>query len=111
MSESWQEYDPITGLYEDYHLDDNGRFTIKTWQDVEPYLDYAKAVANEGLADAGWKKNGFTNYAIIPPIVQAQMFKRGINFMDPNQTKRVVQEINKNYPYLKTTYKHHDLPR
>jgi hypothetical protein len=104
------DYDPLTGLTE-YYEEQDGKVMIHTYQDVEPYLDYAKAMANEGLTDESWKKTGCTNYAIIPPIVQGLLFKKGINFLDPNHTKAVVDEINTNYPHLKTTHKHHALKR
>lgn len=111
MSESWQDYDPVTGLYEDYSIDDNGIMKIHRWQDVEPYLDKAKELANAGYADAAWNKNEFTVYATLPPIVLLQLLDKGIDFLDPNAIGAVIREVNTNYPALKTTYKHHEMPR
>jgi len=100
------DYDPVTGVTE-YYEEADGKISIHTEQDVQPMLDYAKALANEGIPDAGWKKNGVSVYAILPVTVLGQMAKKGIRFLDQNHVKAVVDEINQNYPHLKTTYKHH----
>jgi hypothetical protein len=44
-----------------------------------------------GLPDGNFREEGWL-YALIPPILQAQLFKKGINFLDPNDTKKVVDE-------------------
>ena len=100
------DYDPVTGVTE-YYEEADGKISIHTEQDVQPMLDYAKALANEGLPDENWKKNGVSVYAVLPVIVLGQMAKKGIRFLDQNHVKAVVDEVNSNYPYLKTTYKHH----
>jgi len=71
-------------------------------------MDFTKSLANEGQPDGNFRKEGWL-YAIIPPIIQAEMFKKGVNFMDPNDIGRVVDEINVNYPYFKTTHRHHSV--
>ena len=60
----------------------------------------AKAMASEGLHREDIKK-GWWHYATIPPIVQLQLRAKGINISDPDHQKRMIQEINTNYPYLK----------
>jgi hypothetical protein len=102
------DFDPVTGLLETYEEVD-GNILIHTYQDVEPILDAAKRIANSGTSDAAWTKHEAAIYAVIPQIVQGQMLKKGINFMDPNDVGKVVREINENYAYLKTTYKHHEV--
>lgn len=111
MADSWTEYDPYTGLYEQYSFDDDGNLTIDRYQDVEPYLDRAKEMANTGSADEAWKQNGCGLYATLPAIVLLQMLQKGIDFLDPNAIGAVLREVNTNYPYCKTTWKHHELPR
>lgn len=105
------DFDPITGLTE--YIEDNadGTVSIHTYQDVEKFKDIALELRNSATPDAAWAEKGATIYAVIPPIVQLELLKKGINLLDPNATGRVVDEINKNYPALKTTYKHHELPR
>ena len=39
------------------------------------------------------------------------MLQKGIKMFDPNHAKEVFREVNTNYPYLKTTHKHHELKR
>jgi hypothetical protein len=97
------DYDPVTGITE-YIAFEDGQVIIKQEQDVTPYLDMAKELANSGACDTPeMKKAEWRMYAMLPPVVVADMFKRGINLMDPTATKRVVKEINQNYPYCKTT--------
>ena len=105
------DYDPLTGLTEYCEDHGDGTVSIHTYQDVQAFKDHALELRNSGAPDQRWKDSGATVYAIIPPIVQMELLKKGINFLDPNATKRVVEEINKNYPALKTTYKHHELKR
>ena len=103
------DYDPLTGLREQYEDLGDGKVAIHTYQDVAPFLDYAAELRNSRTADDGWQKHGASVYAIIPPILQGMLYKRGINFMDPNHTKAVVDAINKDYPRFKTTDKKHSL--
>lgn len=103
------DYDPLTGLTEYYEETPDGKIHIHTYQDVEPFLDAAKRIANAGTADEAWTKQGVAMYASVPPIVIGQLMKRGINIWDQNDLPRVVQEINQNYPYCKTTYKTHEI--
>lgn len=103
------DYDPLTGLLETYEETSDGVISIHTYQDVEPLLDYTQKLRNEGLPDEAWKEKGGTLYAAIPLVVQGELLKRGIDVYDPNDLPRVVHEINTNYPYLKTTYKHHEV--
>lgn len=99
-------YDPFTGLTEYVEMGSDGIIHLHTYQDVQPVMDYAKALANEGLPDANFRGEGWL-YAVIPAIVQGQLYKKGINIADPNDIKKVVDEINTNYSYFKTTHRHH----
>ena len=101
------DYDPLTGLREQYEEHPDGTVSIHTYQDIEPHLRIAKHIRNTGGSDESWQKRGSALYAIIPPILQGAMLKKGINFMDPNHIGKVVQEINENYPAFKATDKHH----
>jgi len=101
------DYNPNTGETEYLEFAD-GKFHITTEQDVQPYLDYAAELRNTQVTDGNFRKEGWL-YAIIPPVVQAQMFKRGINLLDKNDAKKVVKDINQNYPWLKCTHRHHEV--
>lgn len=97
------ELDPLTGIRSDFKWNENAQeYTIERSADVEPYLDAAKGMANEGMHSDDIKK-GWWHYATIPPIVQLQLRAKGINISDPDHQKRMIQEINSTYPYLKTT--------
>lgn len=108
MAAEFFDYDPFTGLTE-YYEEADGKIRIHTVQEVAPFLDLAKKVANSGSSDDAWRKDGAALYAWIPPIVVGQMLKKGINVFDQNHISRVVREVNENYPNLKTTYKHHSV--
>ena len=56
-------------------------------QDVEPVLDFAKFLANTGTTDGNIKSEGWL-YAVIPPVIQAAMFKSGINFWTGTTPRR-----------------------
>jgi len=102
------DFDPVTGITE-YYEEMDGKVSIHSRQDVEPHMDAAQRMRNEGGPDEAWKKTGATMYASLPMIIVHDMLKRGINVFDQNHMPRVIQEINTTYSKFKTTYKHHAL--
>jgi hypothetical protein len=98
------EIDPVTGIKTDWKWNENDQtYTLQRSADVEPVLDYAKAISNEvGLNKPDIDK-GWWLYAKIPPIVIVQMRAKGINVFDHTHQKRMFAEINEHYPHLKTT--------
>ena len=101
------DYDPVTGMTEHYDYDwKNEKHIIRSTQDVSGVLEYAKAHRDNHLTDSGIKK-GWWKYAVIPTVVQMELLKKGISLTNPRDTKRLIREINENYPYLKTTDKTH----
>lgn len=100
------DYDPLTKMRYDFDYDEEtGNAIIHRTQDVTDILDNAKALRNDGITDAGIKQ-GWWQYATLPmSVILAMRFQKGINALDPRNIDRVVQEINTNYPHLKTTEK------
>jgi hypothetical protein len=103
------DIDPITGLVEYYEETPDGKGHIHTYQDVEPHLDRAARLRNEGLTDEVFKRDGVAMYADLPLSVVGQMMKDGINVFDQNDMPKVIQEIETKYSRFKTTYKRHSL--
>lgn len=101
------DYDPLTGLEERYEETADGKIHLHTYQDVEPALEKALAVRNQGMSDDAWRKQGVATYAEFPLAIAGQMMRKGIKVFDPNHLGAVVREINQNYPYFKCTDKNH----
>jgi hypothetical protein len=102
------DYDPLTGLREDFDYDEmTGQATIRTTQDVELVLSRAAEMRNTGVADSGIKR-GMWHYAYIPATVGMDLYKKGINVYGKHDGRALMREINANYPWLKTTNKTHD---
>ena len=98
------EYDPVTGIRTDTTWSESEqKMTLHRTADVEPVLDYAKAVSNEVGLNREDIKKGYWLYAKLPPIVILQMRAKGINVFDKNDQKRMFAEINSHYPHLKCT--------
>jgi hypothetical protein len=98
------EYDPFTGIKTETAWDEQAQeMTLIRTADVEPVLDFTKAVANEVGMNREDMKKGWWLYAKLPPIVIVQMMAKGINPFDQNDQKRMFAEINTHYSYLKTT--------
>jgi hypothetical protein len=100
------DYDPTRGVetWEDMY---DGKLQIHYRQDVEPVLEYTKALRNSGLADQGIKRDMW-HYAQIPPVVIMEMrFKHGVDIFNRDHEKKVFELINREYPHLKTTNKNH----
>lgn len=105
----WFEYDPNTGIKTSYDYDeDTGMLDIVHSSDISAAVDYAKAISNTGAADAGIKA-GIWRYAVIPPLAQIALRNKGLDIysQDPTMINRVLQEIDDNFPWLKTTTKKH----
>lgn len=101
------DYDTLTGVAEYFDFEHlTGKSTIITVQDVQPIMDRNKAIANQGLADNGIKESWW-HYCDIPVVVEMELKKKGINIYNPEDGKRMFEEINRNYPYLKLTHKTH----
>lgn len=107
------DYNPVSGVeqWEDRTYGDN-RLQIHTRQDVEPVLELAKYERLNGLADRKGKQTDMHLYARIPPVVILKMkYELGVDIFDKNHTKRAIEIINRDYPYLKCTDKVHALKR
>ena len=100
------DHDPVTGVtqYFDYDpITDN--IHIHHTQDVGAMLDQIK---NKRLdAKSKGKVETFAHYATIPAIVELQLAKKGLKLSDPNATKKIIQEIEREYAYCKVTEKRH----
>lgn len=99
------DYDPLTGIRTLWEYDeDTGKGRIRREQDCTAAVDWATKIRNEGAADKELRKDDYMClYAIIPPGVEMELRGKGIDIYDSNCTKRLLQEINRNYPWLKTT--------
>lgn len=106
------DYDPLTGITTKFDFDfDSGTVIFRKEQDVEAYLATMMETRNidstrKGLMDGGRE---FHLYATIPMIVQLELMEKGIDIFsdDPAVQRRMFDEINKNYPYCKATYRTH----
>ena len=101
------EYDPLTGVRRLFDYDEmTGQAWIRTETDVEPLLNQAQADRNTRTYDGGIKK-GFLKYCEIDPVTQLELRKKGIDIYskDPVMIRRMFQEIETNYPKLKSTNK------
>lgn len=99
------EYDPLSGIKTDFdYEEETGNVILHRTQDVQPLLDHNAKLRNSGATDKGIKESWWL-YAKIPPIFMLKMRAKGINVEDGNHIDRVLQEINTNFPHLKTTVK------
>lgn len=98
------EYDPVTGLRRELDYDSKpGSVIVKTTQDIEAAVDYA---AHRRQIDKPVQKETWNHYAVIPAIVQHEMYQKGIDVM--RDGKAVFNFINQHYPALKLTNKWHE---
>ena len=65
------------------------------------HLRYGEEAWQKGV------KESWVHYASIPPVVEMELKKKGIDIYNKHQTKELLKEINTNYPWLKTTTKKH----
>ena len=99
------EYNPHNGVTEVEDYSEDGKVTIYQQEDVQPVIEQCKIERETGAADKGIKK-GLWLYARIPVTVCYEMMRKGLNPFDKNVSpRRLEQEIDQHYPYLKTTTK------
>ncbi len=103
------DYDPLTGLEERYEETGDGKIHLHSYQRVDHIVDHCKSLANEGMPDEAWRKQGMAVYAKLPLVVVGQLMKKGIRVLDQNHVQALVREVNQNYPWLKCTTKHHEV--
>ena len=106
--DKYTEYQPDTGIIETQVFHDDGKHvTIHQQEDVAGVLEQCRQSRDLGIADKAIKQEGrFWTYAKIPTTVCYELIKKGLNPFDKNvSAKRLEQEIEQNYPYLKTTNK------
>jgi hypothetical protein len=100
-------YDPLTGVKKMWDYDqqtDEAKFRDE--QDVSPLLAHTREARNTRFYDGNREMR---LYCQIPPVVQQEFMRKGIDIYskDPTMIRRMFQEINSNYPWLKTTDKVH----
>jgi len=103
------DYNPNNGSWMEGSYNSDGTLTVKKLNDVEPLLNHAKELRNSGTYDSAKGDMYFSKYAMIPPSVIVELHKKGIQLGNPYHTKRLLKEINENYPNLKTTNMVHNL--
>ena len=107
MAREFLDYTPETGIsyYTEYDEASDTMF-LHAETDVEPLLDYCEKLRNENIYST---KDELFHYAKIPPIVQLILLKKGLNIFsnDPTILKKCRQEIEANFPRLKTSYAKH----
>jgi len=99
-------WNPERGVW--YEVEDDpqtGGIIIHTKQDIQPHLDWAKKQRASGVNDSGGvrDKNDIKHYAHIPTHVELELRQKGLNIYDKNNTKRLIREIETNYPLCKVT--------
>lgn len=101
------DYDPVTGItYSTDYDATTGDTILHKVQDVGPLIEHNQALANAGAKDIGIKKSWW-HYCSIPPLVQVELMKKGIDITRVEHGKAMFREINTNYPKFKVTHKHH----
>ncbi len=105
MAKEFFDYDPLTGVTH-YTEQVNETTILHMEQDLTPLIERNKKIANSGQRDIGIKE-GWWHYCDIPPVVELKLKQMGINIHDPNDGKKMFEVINRDFPALKVTHKHH----
>ena len=86
------DYDPVT---EDVRL--------TSTQNLDTFFEAVKQKRDNPEAWAKGVKEEFAHYASIPPVIEMELLKQGIDIHNPHQTKELLRAINTKYPFLKVT--------
>lgn len=100
------DHDPITGVSQFFDYDESTDIiNIRHEQDVSAILDNAKQLRSQ--AKTFGQIEEWSHYCTIPAIVELELRKKGLKLTDRNDMPAIIREIERNYPYLKTTNKVH----
>src|SRR5688572_33414065 len=96
--ETWVDDDHEPGLSVHYR------------QDFEPILNHATQLRNDPTVSDKGIKQDFWLYAVLPPVVIMDLkIRLGIDVFNRNHQKRMLEVINRDYPWLKATNKTHEV--
>ncbi len=98
------DYDPNTGVTQTFDYDpvtEDVRLT--STQNLDTFFAALKAKRDNPDAWKKGVKEEWAHYASIPPVIEMELMKQGIDIHNPHQTKELIHAINTKYPYLKTT--------
>ena len=98
------DYDPNTGVTQTFDYDpvtEDVRLT--STQDLDNFFEQVKRKRDNPEAWAKGVKEEFAHYASIPPVIEMELLKQGIDIHNPHQTKELLKAINTKYPFLKVT--------
>lgn len=99
------DHDPLTGITTYHHFDyQTGMTTIETVQDMQPFIEQAKALQNDTEYSKNGIKNEFWHAATIPINIQYQWLKEGIDVFNKDHWVKVKQKLNDpDWKYLRTS--------
>lgn len=87
------DYDPLTGTKQTFHMDVDGKLTLRLEQDPEVVKAISRAALDEQNATSRNERIGeFRRIASIPVEVQYDLIKRGI-WNDRDRMKRWLNSI------------------
>ena len=109
MAKQILDYDPDTHTTQYHDYDPVTDITIiETVQDVEPYLKRNNELRKNADYTKQGIKNEFWHYASIPnSVIDIMSDKYDLDVFNKDQMKDVVKVINRDFPYLKVTDRHH----
>lgn len=103
------DYDPLTGVSQHFDYDPvTEEIRLTSSQDLSFLMEQLKQKRNNPEAWKKGVKESFAHYATIPPLIELELKKKGIDIYNPHQTKEIMREINTNYPFLKATTARHE---
>lgn len=102
------DHDHLTGVSQYFDYDPlKDEVSLTSVQDISGFMDHLQRLRNDEEYSKKGMKQDWWHYASIPAIVEIELRKKGIDIYDKNATKRIIKEINENYPWLRATSKRH----
>lgn len=98
------DVDPLTGIQTWHEYDhDTEKTIIERVQDVQPFIDRNKALANEGDYKKKGIQNSWMHAATIPNVIIEQWLKEGIDVFNKDHWPKVRRKLNDpDWKHLKT---------
>ena len=88
----------------------SGDIHVTTEQNLTGFLERMRKMRMDSYDN--WRKGikeDWLHYASIPSVVIMELRNKGIDVFNPEDEKKLLQEINRNYKFLKTVdHKNHE---
>lgn len=86
------KYDPLTGTYTTTTVDEEGKMHVHKAADLEPVVNYTRALQNADEYKRNGIKNNLMHVAHIPEVLEVKLLQHGVD-VNRDSVRTIVAKI------------------